>query len=184
MDSVKEAQQDMRSAYYFGVPGVISSGTAWVVAGAIALFVNPKAGIFTLVFGGMLIFPVSIVLCKLVGRAGKHQKSNPLAPLAIEGTFWMLLSIPVAGAAALYRLDWFFPAMMLVIGGRYLTFATLYGMRVYWAFALGLVLAAFVLIFFNAAVYIGALTGGLVEWLFALVIFVLYKGSDLKSAQA
>lgn len=53
-----------------------------------------------------------------------------MAPLALEGTIWLLLAIPVAIGAALYRVEWFFPAMLLVIAGRYLTFSTLYDMRI------------------------------------------------------
>ena len=37
----------------------------------------------------------------------------------------MLLSIPVAVGLGLYNPAWFFPAMLLIIAGRYLTFATL-----------------------------------------------------------
>jgi hypothetical protein len=31
------------------------------------------------------------------------------------------------------NLSWFFPAMLMVIGGRYLSFAVVYGLRTYWA---------------------------------------------------
>lgn len=77
----------------------------------------------------MLIFPGSVLLCKIIGKPGKHSKNDPLAPPAIEGTIWMVLSIPVAIAAALYRIECFCPAMLLVIAGGYLTFATLYAAR-------------------------------------------------------
>jgi len=130
MMSIADAQRDMREAYYGGSTGAVTSATAWLVAALVATFANPTAGILTLIIGGMLIFPASVVLCKVLGRSGKHSNGNPLAPLAIEGTIWMLLSIPVAIGAALYRVEWFFPAMLLVIAGRYFTFATLYGMRI------------------------------------------------------
>ncbi|MEL7187564.1 MAG: hypothetical protein AAFN50_14210, partial [Pseudomonadota bacterium] len=135
MMSITDAQQDMRDAYYGGATGAVTSATAWLAAALVATFVSQYAGILTLIFGGMLIFPASVVLCKIIGRSGKHHKDNPLAPLAIEGTIWMLLCILVAIGAALYKIEWFFPAMLLVIAGRYLTFSTLYGLRLYWAFA-------------------------------------------------
>lgn len=175
MDSILDAQKDMRESYFNGVPGVVASGSAWLIAGVVALAVTPLGGILTLVFGGTLIFPVSILLCKLIGRSGKHNKSNPLAPLAIEGTFWMLLSIPVAAGAAFYRLEWFFPAMMLVIAGRYLTFSTLYGLRVYWVFSIALVVGAFTCLGLQAPVYIGGLAGGLIEIVFAVIIYISRK---------
>lgn len=171
MMTIIDAQRDMRKAYFDGAPGVVASGCAWLLAGVVALVFSAFNGMLTLIFAGMLIFPVSVVLCKLLGRTGKHQKGNPLAPLAIEGTFWMLLLIPVAVAVSLYKLEWFFPAMIMVIAGRYLTFSTLYGLRIFWAFSGVLVLAAVGLVALNAPVYAGALAGGLIEWAFALVIF-------------
>lgn len=133
--------------------------------------IDAEFGIAALVIGGTLIFPLSVLLCKLLGRSGKHQKNNPLAPLAIEGTFWMLLCIPVALGAAFHRLEWFFPAMILVIGGRYLTFKTLYGLKIFWVFAGALVAAGAGLIVINAPAHLSALAGGFIELLFAALIF-------------
>lgn len=45
---------------------------------------------------------------------------------------WLLLTLAVAYALSLYRVDLFFPALLLMIGGRYLTFQTLYDIRTYW----------------------------------------------------
>ena len=175
MNSIADAQQDMRDAYYGGAPGVITSGTAWLIAGLVSFIISPKAGILTLIFGGMLIFPVSVVFCKLIGVPGKHKKGNPLAPLAIEGTLWMLISIPVAVGAALYRIEWFFPAMLFVIAGRYLTFSTLYGRRLYWIFAVTLVISGWILLGTNAPAFSGAFTGAIMEYCFGVAIFVAYR---------
>lgn len=175
MNAIIDAQRDMRDAYYSGAPGVVSSATVWLAAAVVAALVTPKAGIMTLVFGGVLIFPASVVVCKMIGRSGKHNKNNPLAPLAIEGTIWMLFSIPLAIGAALYRIEWFFPFMLLIIAGRYLTFSTLYGMRIYWLFAIVLAISSFCLLAMNAPVFAGAFTGALVEYIFGVVIFIGYK---------
>ncbi|SMF04036.1 hypothetical protein SAMN02745866_00324 [Alteromonadaceae bacterium Bs31] len=175
MESIKEAQKDMNEGYYYGVPGIVSSGTVWLLAGILALLVEPRIGVATLVFGGTLIFPVSVLLCKALGRTGKHSKGNPLAPLAIEGTIWMLLSIPIAIGAAFTSLNWFFPAMLLVVGGRYLTFNTIYGSRVYWAFGVVLAVSAVSIIALRAPVYIGGLLGGIIEYVFAVIVLVQTK---------
>ena len=121
MTSLADAQLDMRSGYYGGWPGIIVSGSAWFAAALVALFVGPRPALATLIIGGMFIFPLSVLLGKIIGCAGTHQKGNPLAPLAIYGTIWMVLSIPIAVGAALTRIEWFFPAMLLVIGSRYPT---------------------------------------------------------------
>jgi hypothetical protein len=175
MTSISDAQLDMREAYYGGAPGIVSSGTAWLSAALVALLFGPRAGILTLIFGGMLIFPASVLLCKAIGCTGKHRPDNPLALLAIEGTIWMLLSIPIAVGTALFRIEWFFPAMLLVIAGRYLTFATLYGMRTYWFFGGVLVVASVGLLILGGSVFLGALTGALVEYAFGITIFISHK---------
>jgi len=171
MNSFLEAQKDMRTAYYFGIPGVVSSASVWITAGIVATIVSTKTGIITLVIGGMFIFPISILLGKIIGISGKHNKDNPLSSLAMEGTVWMLVSIPIAIAVAFYKMEWFFPSMILIIGGRYLTFKTLYGLRAYWMLGIALVITAIILVVLSAPANIGAFAGGLVELLFACVIF-------------
>lgn len=173
MDSIKEAQQDMRWAYFGGGTGAISSATAWLAAGFVATFVSPKAGIVTIILAGMLIFPASVLLSKLLGRSGKHAKENPLAPLAIYGTVWMLFSIAIAFVLSLFRPDLFFPAMLLVIGGRYLTFETLYGMKVYLFFGVALAVAGFLLAVFHAPTNLGAFAGAFIEYGFGFLILAL-----------
>ncbi|HEY7883325.1 MAG TPA: hypothetical protein VIC08_00075 [Cellvibrionaceae bacterium] len=182
MKTIADAQQDMREAYCGGAPGVVSSATAWFLAAMVALLASPFAGVLTLIFGGMLIFPVSVLLCKIMGRSGKHSKNNPLAPLAIEGTIWMLISIPVAVAAAMFKIEWFFPAMLVVISGRYLTFCTLYGMRIYWLFGAALLLASASMIAIEAPVFLGAFAGSLVEFVFGAIIFFTRKTQQLNSS--
>ncbi|MCA9740936.1 MAG: hypothetical protein H6695_17455 [Deferribacteres bacterium] len=183
MNSIQEAQKDMNKAYFFGVPGIISSGSIWLLAGLTALLHSSKAGIATLIIGGTLIFPISVLICKIIGRSGKHKKDNPLAPLAIEGTFWMLLSIPIAIGAAFYNLELFFPAMLLVIGGRYLTFNTIYGNRLFWVFAGFLVVSSIALTILKAPVYAGGIVGGVVEYIFAFAIFLQAKKSNKLNQQ-
>ena len=178
MDSISSAQSDMRSAYYFGIPGIICSGSVWIIAGLIGFFSAPSHGIITLIFGGMLIFPASVVLCRIFGRSGKHDKENRLAPLAIEGTIWMLLSIVIAVVLATYSMLLFFPAMLFVIAGRYLTFATLYGSKTFYFFSAVLALAGALLAITESAVFVGGLVGGAVELMFALVIYIQVKKSN------
>jgi len=172
---IPDAQKDMQEAYYGGATGAVTSATAWLVAALVANFVSPKAGILTLIFGGMLIFPVSVVLCKIIGRSGKHCKENPLGSLALEGTVWMLFSIPLAIGAAFYRIELFFPAMLLVIGGRYLTFTTLYGMKIYWLFGATLAISSVPLVVLGAPPSAGAFTGAIIEYAYGITIFAVYK---------
>jgi hypothetical protein len=169
--SMRDAQADMRHAYLGGAAGVFASGLAWLVAGIVGLTVSPYGAIAALFFGGMLIHPAAILLSKLAGRPGKLQKHNPLAPLALEGTIWMLLLIPLALYVATRWPQYFFIAMLLIIGGRYLTFATLYGTRLYWLLGALVAASAFALIAMKASVATTALTGATIELIFALLLF-------------
>jgi hypothetical protein len=173
--TVREAQADMRHAYLGGATGVFASGLAWLVAAILALTVRPQAGVAALFFGGMLIHPVAIVLSKLAGRPGKHRKGNPLAPLALEGTVWMLMILPLALYLAFEWPQYFFIAMLLIIGGRYLTFATLYGTRLYWLVGGVLAASAFALIGIKASAATAAFTGAGIELTFALAIYRLAR---------
>jgi hypothetical protein len=175
--TVAQAQADMRVGYLFGAPGVAASSLAWLAASAVALNVTPRAGVWALLIGGAFIFPVSVLFTKLLGGPGKHSHGNPLGGLAIEGTLWMMAGIAVAVGVQVLRLDWFFPAMLLVIGGRYLTFQTLYGMRIYWLLGAVLCVAGIALALVRAPAHASALTGGLIELVFALGMYAWARRS-------
>ena len=107
----------MRFAYFAGAPGLSASAIAWLAAGVIALNSSSKNAVFALLVGGMFIHPVAVLLAKVLGRPGSHTRGNPLGVSALEGTFLLLLCLPVAYCVSLFRVEWFFPAMLLVIGG-------------------------------------------------------------------
>ena len=166
-----DAQQDMRLAYFGGAPGMLTSAIAWLVAGLVALNITPKHALLTLYVGGVLIHPVAVLACKALGRSGAHKKGNPLGTLAMESTFLLMLGIALAFCVFLYRAQWFFPAMMLVIGGRYLVFSTMFGMRVYWTCGATLAAGGFALAFLDAPMAAGAFAGSAIEMIFAAILF-------------
>jgi hypothetical protein len=94
--TIAEAQLNMRVGYISGAPGVLASALAWLFAAALVFTTSSKAGTYALLVAGALIFPVSLLITKLLGASGKHDANNPLAILAIEGTAWMLARIAVA----------------------------------------------------------------------------------------
>lgn len=171
--TIADAQLDMRTAYYGGAPGVLCSGLVWLSAGLVALQLSAAQAVWTLLIGGMFIHPAAVVLNKVLGRSGKHNSSNPLGSLAMASTFWMIMCLLLAYGVSLIRIEWFFPAVLLTIGGRYMTFATLYGMRLYWVMGGALALAAYPLFAFNASPATGALAGATVEVAFAIAIFLM-----------
>jgi hypothetical protein len=169
--TLEEAQADMRRAYCNGATGVVTSATVWLGAWIAALQSTYMTSIATLLIGGMFIFPVSVVFSRILGRSGPHAKGNPLSSLAASGTVWMLLAIPIAYGAALHRAEWFFPAMLVTIGGRYLTFATLYGLRIYHALGAALAIAGIALVLTKMPFSFGALSGAAIELVFGFALF-------------
>jgi hypothetical protein len=167
------AQADMRFGYYSGAPGIFASAGAWLAAAVVALQVSPKQAVWVLFVGGVLIHPVSVLLAKMLGRPGKHEAGNPLAALAFASTLWLIFSLPLAYGISILRIEWFFPAMLLVIGGRYLTFGSLFGMRIYWVLGLTLAIAGYLLGSTRALPAMSAFVGSGIEAAFAVAVLVL-----------
>lgn len=165
------AQEDMRLSYFGGAPGLVASAMVWLISGLFALNSSPYNAVWALFIGGMFIFPLSIAISKALGRSGKHSKGNPLGRLALEGTFILIVCAPLAYVVALYRIEWFFPAMLFIIGSRYLTFSTLYGLRIYWLCGAILIALGCLLVVFQAPLAAGAFAGAIVELLFSVAVF-------------
>lgn len=171
--TLASAQLDMRSAYLSGAIGAIVSGTVWAVAGCVAAWISPQRGVWALFIGGVFIHPVAALLARLLGRLGKHSADNPLGALAMATTLWMIMMLPLAYGVSLLRIDLFFPAMLFVIGGRYLCFQTLYGIRMYWIFGATLALAGYGLAVLQAPVALSGLTGAAIEIVFGCCLLLV-----------
>jgi hypothetical protein len=70
---------------------------------------------------------------------------------------------------------WFFPAVLLVIGGRYLTFAVMFGMKIYWLLGFALAAVGLVSGYSRVAPIVSAAAGAGIELVFAVVIFLLHR---------
>ncbi|MDB6095109.1 MAG: hypothetical protein JWM32_2671 [Verrucomicrobia bacterium] len=170
--TIAGAQREMRFAYYGGAPGMFTSATVWLIAGIVSIVQSPERAVWALFIGGVFIHPVSGLLTKAMGRSGKHSAGNPFGSLALATTFWMILALPLAYGVSRLRIEWFFPAMLFIIGGRYLTFSTIFGARTYWFCGAALALAGFALGRANASPTFGAFSGAAIEAMFAVTIFV------------
>ena len=174
----------MRFAYLSGAPGILASATAWLIAGLFATHGTPQSAIVGLFIGGMFIHPVGVVVARALGRPGNHTTGNPLGILALESTLQMLLCLPLAYAVSRYRVEWFFPAMLLIIGGRYLTFATMYGRRIYWVCGGTLALAAYLLVAMRAPLALGAYAGAAIEATFGMIVLIAARKSAARKLAA
>lgn len=173
--TVSQAQSDMRRGYYSGAAGILASALAWSVSAATAVLESPEKAIWVLLVGGALIHPVGLLICRLLGAPGSHVKGNPLGLLAGASTFWLIFSLPLAYGLGLQQPAWFFAAMLLVIGGRYLVFGTLFGMRLYWALGLALAAAGFALAWVGAPTVVIVAAGAAIEAVFGLACVARHR---------
>jgi hypothetical protein len=166
---IDDAQRDVRTTFLGGFAGQLVSGALWLGAAALGTWSSPRRAILLLVVGGMFIFPLTQGVLRLMRRRATLASGSPMNGLAMQVAFTVPLMLPVALGATLHRLDWFFPACMVVVGAHYLPFVFLYGMPMFAALggilvAAGLALALWVPEPFAAG---GWLTGA-VLWAFAL----------------
>jgi hypothetical protein len=166
----EDAQKDMNFAYFGGGTGVLVSGLIWCIAGLVGLLYTNQYSMLTLFFGGMFIFPLSLLLAKMLKRPGNHDPRNPLSKLALESTILLFVGLFLAFIVAKLQVEWFYPIMLLTIGVRYLLFNTLYGIKIYWILGAILMFSGAACIILNADFIIGAFVGGITEILFSVII--------------
>jgi len=129
--TISEAQLEIRTRFVGGFYGQFVSGTLWLTSAALAVWRGPRASILMLVVGGFLIFPATELLIRAVGERAPVSRANALWSLGMQIAFVLPLSMPLLLPVGLYRLNWFYPALMILLGAHYLPFVFLYGMRMF-----------------------------------------------------
>jgi hypothetical protein len=164
-------QREMRLAYLDGAPGILVSGLVWIAAAVLCHIVDVTQGVWTLLVGGALIYPIGLLVGKLLGASVSIDKSNALNPLAMASTIWLILCC--AMAYGLYTLNpvLFFPAMLASIGCRYLIFASIYARSIYWVLGGCLIAASQLALFASISPGLASGLGGMIEIIFAVWIF-------------
>jgi hypothetical protein len=132
---IADAQLEMRTRFAGGFYGQLVSGLLWLVSASLATWSTPRAAITTLVVGGFFIFPATELLMRAAGGSSPLSAQNALRHLGMQVAFVLPFSMPVLLPVGLYRLNWFYPAMMILLGAHYLPFVFLYGMRMFAAMA-------------------------------------------------
>lgn len=167
---ITDAQREVRTVFMGGFVGGLVSGTLWAVSTALATYVSPRAGIVALVLGGALIFPATSALLKLTRGRGSLSKENPMGQLATQVAFTIPFTLPVVAGAALYKLNWFYPAMLVIVGAHYLPFAFLYGMRAFLGLGAAMIGAGVMIgMYANESFVLGGWVGAAMLFLFAFV---------------
>jgi hypothetical protein len=167
---VQDAQREVRFVYLGGFWGQLVSSVIWLVSATLGTWVSPRASIFAVVIGGFFIFPLTRMLLHLSPRRASVSTENPFTSLGMQVAFVLPLSMLLLVPVGLYRLNWFFPALMVLVGAHYLPFATLYGMRMF-LFLAGILIATGVVIavYFAERFSLGSWIGGLALFVFAWI---------------
>ncbi|MDY7539686.1 hypothetical protein QN372_08100 [Undibacterium sp. RTI2.1] len=176
----QEQQQEMRHAHYDGAPGVLVSGLVWIAATLVCYQLGIDKAVWTLLIGGVFIYPISLVVTKAIGRPAKTSKDNALNQLGMASTIWLILCCAMAYGLFLLKPALFFPAMMATVGSRYLIFASIYGRSIFWVIGVSLIVAANLVLFAAVTPVLAAGLGGLVEVLFAFLVFSKASKSNIK----
>ena len=167
---IRDAQREVRSVYIGGFWGQLVSSVIWLVSAAVGTWVTPKASIRTVVIAGFFIFPLTQMLLRLSGGRASVSRENSFNSLGREVAFVLPFSMLLLVPVGLYNLNWFFPALMILLGAHYLPFATLYGMRMF-LFLAGILIATGVVIalYFSRTFSLGAWIAGLALFVFAWI---------------
>ena len=167
---IQDAQREVQSVFVGGFWGQLVSSVIWLVAAALGTWVTPKASILAAVIGGFFIFPLTQLVLRLSGGRASLSKENSLNGLGMQVAFVLPFSMLLLVPVSLYRLNLFFPALMVLLGAHYLPFVFMYGMRIFWGLA-GILIAAGIVIalYFSGTFSIGAWVGGLTLFVFAWI---------------
>jgi hypothetical protein len=130
---ISDAQRDIRRAYVGGGPGVIVSSAVWFAAAWAQQSRGTSFAFTVLFFGGMFIFPVSMLISRLVFRRGKEVKGNILATTTLECTIAMIGGLFAAWLFLLFKPSVVLPLAAIAVGTHYAVFKTVYGLRLFWA---------------------------------------------------
>lgn len=167
---INEAQKEMRVRFVGGSYGQLVSGLLWLASAGLATWGSPRAAITTLVVGGMFIFPLTELLVRIGGIKGWISRENSLRELGMQVAFVLPASMPLLVPVGLYRLNWFYPAMMILLGAHYLPFVFLYGMRMFGILAALLVAGGILLaLYWSHSFSAGAWLTGVTLLVFAFI---------------
>ena len=174
--TIKDEQCELRQQNFWGIPGIFVSGIVWLISGIVCISVSESYAIAALFIGGMAIYPVSALVCKMILSLDPPSSENSLNFLGLESTAILFMGLFLAFIGRAQSPGYFFHTMLMTIGVRYLLFQTVYGARVYWILGLTLSFAGLALfILRNNWVPLGGLAGGIIEIGFATYMIGTFK---------
>ena len=130
--TIDDSQADLRRAFVGGGPGLVISGLFWLAAGVVADTHGIKTGFVLLFLTGMLIFPLSALVCRFAFGRAPTAAGNPMGRIALESTFPMIGGLVIAWLLLPLRPDWVFPVAAIAVGTHFFAFRSAYGDALFW----------------------------------------------------
>ena len=172
---LEEAQREVREVYLGGWVGAFASAAVWLSSAALATWSTRTNGALAIILGGMLIFPLTMLALRVMGRRATLRRENKLGLLAMQVAFTVPLSIPLILAATQGKPEWFYAGFLIVVGAHYLPFVTLYGQPAFYPVAGVMVGTGFALPSLRPGEFaFGGWVGGALFVLLGFVLAVLH----------
>ncbi len=169
--TVRDAQRDLRRAYVGGGPGVGVSACIWFAAAAVERSQGVGPAFVLLFLGGMLIFPVSTMICRFGFRREREAADNPLGAIALESTIAMIGGLFAAWLFLPFQPAYVFPLAAIAVGTHYAAFRSVYGDVRFLVLAALITAAGLTGIFPVVSIPGGPILAvGLIELLFAILL--------------
>ena|ERR1700683_555607 len=168
---VQEAQREVRTVFVGGFWGQLVSSAIWLASATLGIWGTPRAAILALVAGGFFIFPATQLLLRLTGGPASVSSDNPFGNLAMQIAFTLPMTMLVLVPVTEFRLNLFYPALMILLGAHYLPFTFLYGMRTFTPLCAILVSSGVAIAhYFPGSFSLGAWACGLTLFVFAWIL--------------
>lgn len=171
---ISEAQRDIRRAYVGGGPGVVVSAIVWLGAAVVQSRSDATHAFAVLFFGGMFIYPISMLASRVLFRRLKEVAANPLGMTALESTIAMIGGLFGAWLFLAHEPGLAFPFAAIAVGTHYAVFRTVYGDNMFWL--LSTIITAIGL----WQILLTPLPGGVIPW----VAFVEFMFGVILTARA
>lgn len=168
---VQDAQREVRTVFIGGFWGQLVSSAIWLVSAAVGTWVTPHAAILTVVAGGFFIFPITQLMLRFTGGRADLSKDNPLGNLGMQIAFTLPMTMLLLVPVTTFRLNLFYPALMVLLGAHYLPFTFLYGMRMFVLLCAVLISGGVVIAhYFSGSFSLGGWIGGVTLFIFAWIL--------------
>jgi hypothetical protein len=168
---ITEAQRENRRAFVWGGPGAFVSGVLWLGAALVLKHKGVGAAFAFIFFGGMLIFPLVLLISRQLFKRAPTSPSNSLGRVVPESTVAMIGGLFAAWLFLASKPAYVFPLAAIAVGTHYASFCTVFGDKLFWARA-SLVTAVGVLAILGYVRFPGgpALTVGILEIVFGIIL--------------